>query len=132
MKKYKYSKIENSTRVITIKVNDTKNARIIHSVDFAIVNDYEDEEGYQCQEYIRFNKKHNSYTWEEQDDGFYMLDEKIEWIKNEDLWQELMRDYLSFSTQSYLLVSNNNGHYIHLSDFELVKKAIEMIVYKND
>lgn len=94
LKKYKYSKIENSTRVITIKVNDTKNARIIHSVDFAIVNDYEDEEGYQRQEYIRFNKKHNSYTWEEQDDGFYMLDEKIEWIKNEDLWQELREMYL--------------------------------------
>lgn len=50
----------------------------------------------------------------------------------EDLWQELMKDYLSFSTQSYLLISNNSGHYIHLSDFELVKKAIEMIVNKND
>ena len=50
----------------------------------------------------------------------------------EDLWQELMKDYLSFSTQSYLLVSNNSGHYIHLSDFELVKKAIEMIVNRND
>ncbi len=94
LKKYKYSKIENSTRVITIKVNDTKNTRIIHSIDFAIVNDYEDEEGYQRQEYIRFNKKHNSYTWEEQDDGFYMLDEKIEWIKDEDLWQELREMYL--------------------------------------
>lgn len=94
LKKYKYSKIENSTRVITIKVNDTKNARIIHSVDFAIVNDYEDEEGYQCQEYIRFNKKHNSYTWEEQDDVFYMLDEKIEWIKDEDLLPELREMYL--------------------------------------
>lgn len=94
LKKYKYSKIENSTRVITIKVNDTKNSKIIHSIDFAIVHDYEDEEGYQCQEYIRFNKKHNSYTWEEQDDGFYMLDEKTEWIKDEDLWQELREMYL--------------------------------------
>ncbi|WP_289227149.1 hypothetical protein [Parabacteroides goldsteinii] len=94
LKKYKYSKLENSTRVITIKVNDTKNSKIIHSIDFAIVHDYEDEEGYQCQEFIRFNKKHNSYTWEEQDDGFYMLDEKIKWIKDEDLWQELREMYL--------------------------------------
>ena len=94
LKKYKYSKLENSTRVITIKVNDTKNSKIIHSIDFAIVHDYEDEEGYQRQKYIRFNKKHNSYTWEEQEDGFYMLDEKIEWIKNEDLWQELREMYL--------------------------------------
>lgn len=87
LKKYKYSKIENSTRVITIKVNDTKNARIIHSVDFAIVNDYEDEEGYQCQEYIRFNKKHNSYTWEEQALGkskmtfFICLTKKLNGLK---------------------------------------------------
>lgn len=94
LKKYKYSKLENSTRVITIKVNDTKNSKIIHSIDFAIVHDYEDEEGYQCQEYIRFNKKHNSYTWEEQDDVFYMLVDKIEWIKDEDLWQELREMYL--------------------------------------
>ena len=94
LKKYNYSKLENSTRVITIKVNDTKNSKIIHSIDFAIVHDYEDEEGYQCQEFIRFNKKHNSYTWEEQDDGFYMLDEKIKWIKDEDLWQELREMYL--------------------------------------
>lgn len=94
LKKYNYSKLENSTRVITIKVNDTKNSKIIHSIDFAIVHDYEDEEGYQCQKFIRFNKKHNSYTWEEQDDGFYMLVDKIEWIKDEDLWQELREMYL--------------------------------------
>ena len=104
LKKYKYSKIENSTRVITIKVNDTKNSEIIHSVDFAIVNNYENDEGYQCQKYIRFNKKRNSYTWEEQDGGFYMLDEKIEWIKDEDLWQELRVMYLKRKN------SNNDLH----------------------
>ncbi len=104
LKKYKYSKIENSTRVITIKVNDTKNSKIIHSVDFAIVRDCEDEEGYLYQEYIQFNKKHNSYTWEEQDNGFYMLDDKIEWIKHEDLWQELREMYLKRKN------SNNDIH----------------------
>lgn len=104
LKKYNYSKLKNSTRVITIKINDVENSKIIHSIDFAIVNDYEDEEGYQCQEYIRFNKKHNSYTWEEQDDGFYMLDDKIEWIKYEDLWQELREMYLKRKN------SNNDIH----------------------
>ena len=60
---YGYDYAEDSTRVLTIKVKDKQNSRIVHSVDFAFVNDYEDEEGNACQEYIRFNKKHNSYTW---------------------------------------------------------------------
>lgn len=56
-KSFGYSPAENLTRVITIKVKDTENSKIKHSVDFAIVNDYVDEDGYDCQEYIRFNKK---------------------------------------------------------------------------
>ena len=93
-KSFGYSPAENSTRVITIKVKDTENSKIKHSVDFAIVNDYVDEDGYDCQEYIRFNKKSNQYEWLEQDDGFYKLDDKIDWIKDEDLWDELRRMYL--------------------------------------
>ena len=56
--KYGYDYAEDSTRVLTIKVKDRKNSRVLHSVDFAFVNDYEDDEGYECQEYIRFNKEH--------------------------------------------------------------------------
>lgn len=99
IKKYGYSNVEDSTRVITIKIKDTDNSKIIHSVDFAIVHNYEDDEGYKCQEYIRFNKKKQSYTWEEQGNGFYMLDEKIKLIK-EDLWEELRVMYLRLKNEN--------------------------------
>lgn len=91
---YGYDYAEDSTRVLTIKVKDRQNSRIVHSVDFAFVNDYEDEEENACQEYIRFNKKHNSYTWEEQPQGFYMLPERIDWLKENDLWTETRQMYL--------------------------------------
>lgn len=76
--KYGYDYAEDSTRVLTIKVKDRKNSRVLHSVDFAFVNDYEDDEGYECQEYIRFNKDHKSYSWTDQPDGFYMLPDRID------------------------------------------------------
>lgn len=91
---YGYDYCENSTRVITIKVKDRTKSRIIHSCDFAIVNDYVDNNGYKCQQYIRFNKGSNTYTWEEQPDGFYQLPEKIEWCKEQGLWQEARELYL--------------------------------------
>lgn len=52
-RKYGYDFCEDSTRVFTIKVKDRKNFRIRHSCDFAVVNDYGDNQ----QEYIRYNKK---------------------------------------------------------------------------
>ena len=65
--RYGYDDAEDSTRVITIKVKDKKNSKILHSCDFAIINDY----GNEGQEYIHFNKKQNSYSWQEQPQGFY-------------------------------------------------------------
>lgn len=79
--KYHYDFCEDSTRVFTIKVKDRKNSRVLHSCDFAIVNNYGDNQ----QEYIRFNKKSNSYKWTEQSDGFYFLPEKIEFCKDNSL-----------------------------------------------
>ena len=89
-RKYGYDFCEDSTRVFTIKVKDRKNSRIRHSYDFAIVNDY----GNNQQEYIRYNKKRNNYTWEEQTKGFYCLPEKIKFCKDNQLWQEVREIYL--------------------------------------
>ena len=83
--RYGYDFAEDSTRVLTIKVKDRKNSRILHSVDFAFVNDYEDDDGYDCQEYIHYNKKQNTYSWLEQSQGFYMLPERFQWIKDNGL-----------------------------------------------
>lgn len=96
--KYGFDTVENSTRVITLKKIDRKKSKIIYSCDFAIVYDYIDENDFECQEYIRFNKKSNTYQWCEQSEGFFMLPEKIEWLKNndnpEEIWQELRTLYI--------------------------------------
>ena len=70
---YGYDYVEDSTRVLTIKVKDRKNSKIIYSCDFAIVNDYIDDDGNERQEYIHFNKKQIKYSWEEQPQGYYLL-----------------------------------------------------------
>lgn len=100
---YGYDYSEDSTRVITIKVKDKKNSKILHSCDFAIVNDYIDDDGNECQEYIHFNKKQRTYTWEEQPFGYYLLDEKAEWIRDNGYTDEMRKLYLrkkNFNTDS--------------------------------
>ena len=88
---YGYKNCEDSTRVLTIKKVDTSRSRIIHSCDFAIV--------YNCgdgrQQYIRFNKDNNYYSWEYQGNGFVGLEKKIDWLKREKLWSELRVYYIS-------------------------------------
>lgn len=98
-----YDHAEDSTRVLTIKFKDKENSRIVHSCDFAIVNDYVDD-GYEGQQYIHFNKKKNVYTWEEQPKGYYLLNEKADWIKDTDHWQEVRTLYLDNKNR------NNDPH----------------------
>jgi len=99
-----YDYAEDSTRVLTIKFKDRKNSKIIHSCDFAIVNDYIDDDGYEGQQYIHFNKKQNKYFWAEQPNGYYLLDEKADWIKENDHWQKVRTLYLDHKNR------NNNPH----------------------
>ena len=102
--RYGYDDAEDSTRVITIKVKDRKNSKILHSCDFAIVNDYTDDDGSERQEYIHFHKKHKTYSWQKQPQGFYLLEEKAEWIKDCGYWQDVRELYL------YKKNHNNNPH----------------------
>lgn len=51
------------------------------------------------------------------------MDETIA-AKVETLWQELMLRYLKLSANSRHIVAPNSGHYIHLTDGELVETAI--------
>lgn len=85
-----YDSTEDSTRVLTIKVKDRANSRILHSCDFCIV--YECRDG--RQQYIRYNKKQNSYSWEYQPKGYLELPSKIEWIKKHGLWQQVRENYI--------------------------------------
>ena len=104
--RFRYDNAEDSTRVITIKVKDKQNSRILYSCDFAIVNDYIDVEDNERQEYIHFNKKQNIYSWQEQPQGFYLLDEKAEWIKDCGYWQNVRDLYLDKKNR-------NNNPYKH-------------------
>lgn len=87
---FKFDYCEDSSRVITIKVKDRNNSKILHSCDFAVVYDCSDGR----QQYIRFNKNQNSYVWEYQPKGSYQLDERIAWIKKNNLWNVFLELYL--------------------------------------
>ena len=89
--KYGYSPAEQSTRVLTIKVKDKEHSKILHSCDIAVVNNYIDDDGYECQEYIHFDKKSNKYLWEERSAGYYQLFEKETFIKK-NIPRKILRD----------------------------------------
>lgn len=88
--KYGYKRCEDSTRVLTIKKVNIFTCQILHSCDFALV--------YNCgdgrQQYIRFNKKNNNYTWEYQGKGFKNLNKRFNWLQNSQYWEEFLKYYL--------------------------------------
>lgn len=87
---YDYDFCEDSTSVLTIKKKDRLHSRIIHSCDFAIVYNCRDGR----QQYIRFNKDSNSFTWEYRGDGFKLLPQKMDWLKRNGYWGELQNYYI--------------------------------------
>lgn len=88
--RYGYKYCEDSTRVLTIKKVNIITSRIIHSCDFAIVYNCTDGR----QQYIRFNKDNNYYSWKYQGKGFVDLDKKIDWLKKKKLWKKLQDYYI--------------------------------------
>lgn len=88
--RYGYKNCEDSTRVLKIKKVDTFHSRIIHSCDFAIVYNCTDGR----QQYIRFNKDNNYYSWEYQAKGFADLNKKTDWLKKIGLWGNLQDYYI--------------------------------------
>lgn len=92
--KYGYDCPENSTRVLTIKMKNREKSCIIHSCDFAIVTNYIDGEGYEGWKYIHYDKTHRKYTWCKQPKGYYMLPDKVDWIKENGLWNALRDLYI--------------------------------------
>jgi len=92
-KRFEYDFCEDSKRVITIKIKDKKNSKIVHSCDFAIVHNYVDDDN-DCQEFVYFNKKQNTYEWQSQPQGYYNQTERIEWLKKKNLWRDVKELYL--------------------------------------
>ncbi|MBQ9791356.1 MAG: hypothetical protein IJW28_02105 [Clostridia bacterium] len=88
---FDYDYCEDSSRVLTIKVKDRENSRIIHSCDFAIVYNLNDGR----QKYIRYIKKQERYVWEFQPKGYYKQSEKIKKLKqNNKFWEDVRTVYL--------------------------------------
>ncbi|MDC7292549.1 hypothetical protein NXH67_03345 [Butyrivibrio sp. DSM 10294] len=90
--RYGFNRIEESTRVITLKKVDVWSSKVLHSCDIALVYDYENK-GRHHQEYIRFNKQNRVLSWEEQASSYY-IEEKAERIKVAKKWNEVRDVYL--------------------------------------
>lgn len=88
--RYGYKYCEDSIRVLTIKKVNTFTSQILHSCDFALVYNCGDEK----QQYIRFNKKNNNYTWEYQGKSFKNLGNRIAWLKANGYWGDLQDYYI--------------------------------------
>lgn len=88
-----FNYVENNTRVLTIKKIDLLRSKNQYSCDIAIVNNYIDKNGQPHQEYIRYNKSQNSYTWEEHPSP-YNLEQKISKIKKYNRWNEVFELYI--------------------------------------
>lgn len=88
-----YAYCEDSTRVITLKKRSSFSNKIEYSCDFALVNDWTDDNGKVHQQYIRFQKNQGSYVWADQPDGYH-LEKKVNWIKSHSLWEEVWDLYL--------------------------------------
>ncbi|MCR5457091.1 MAG: hypothetical protein K6F14_03340 [Clostridiales bacterium] len=102
--KYNYDYAEDSTSVLTIKVKDRINSRIIHSVDFCFVSKYQ-ENGEIRYQYIHRNKVHETYVWQLRSKGYHDLPKKIEWINRNNLGDEVFDLYIKKKNK------NNNPHY---------------------
>ncbi len=92
---YGYNYCEDSTSVLAIKFIDRFHSRIKHSCDFAIVYD-----GSKGQQYIRFNKQKNDYTWEYRNIGFKNLENKADWLKRHNYWNEVRKLYIEMKNNN--------------------------------
>ena len=96
MTAYGYNKCEQSTRVISIKVVDQWSSRVIRSCDFAVV--YEGRNG---QQYIRFNKERNYFSWEFQTQPYKELEFRADYLKENGHWNEVLEVYLDKKNNNY-------------------------------
>jgi hypothetical protein len=94
-----YSTVSSGKQSMTFKFIDHENSRVIHSCDFAIVNDYEDENGDSIQEILIWQRENDSYVWNKRPFAKNHSD-KVSNLKANGLWQEVKDEYLR--------IKNNN------------------------
>ena len=84
-RRYGFTKCEDSTRVITIKTVNRWLSSIEHSCDFAVVYN---------NQYIRFNKGTQTYTWEYQSKPYKDIEKRADILKKNGYWDEVRMVYL--------------------------------------
>lgn len=117
----KYDHPQDSKVAITIKVKDTKQSKILHSCDFAVV--YYPDENSDEHKYVKLDLTNNQYSWETRK---YTKDyhAKLDWLKDnvDNYWDEIKKEYLK-------LKDNNKD--INKRSFQLFYEAINN-VYNNN
>lgn len=103
---YGYNPCEDSTSVFTIKFIDRPYSVIKHSCDFAIV--YNGKKG---QQYIRFNKQQNNYTWEYRSKGYKNIDIRTDWLKKNNHWKEVQNTYLDMKNSNTIPEKHSRSIY---------------------
>lgn len=48
--------------------------------------------------------------------------------KVESIWQNIMKEYLSFSSKSRLIQAKKSSHYIHLTEPEIILSTLDEII----
>ncbi|MBU1094442.1 MAG: hypothetical protein KKH01_08275 [Firmicutes bacterium] len=117
-----FKSVENNTQAMTIKVVDTSKSKIVHSCDFAIVNDYIDllEDSYQ--DILIYNKQNNTYIWNKRPNG-KNYGFKVSNILANGLWGELKEEYLKLK---------NNNRDPEKKSFSLYFEAISNVYNRYD
>lgn len=122
LKKYGFDFCEDSTRVFTFKAKDRKRSLIKYSCDIAVVNNYNDEDGYWHQQIIYFNKSQNSYEWKEQPSAFYTFWDRVDKIKEGGFWSEVRDLYLE---------KKNNNRDLNKKSTSLRREAVNEVFLRH-
>lgn len=88
--KYGYDYCEDSTRVITIKVKDHNNSKIVHSADFCIVADLPNNR----MKIVKNDKKVGSYHWQVLGQYPQELFDRADYLRDHLLWDKVKKLYL--------------------------------------
>jgi hypothetical protein len=107
---------------MTFKFIDHDNSRIVHSCDFALVNDYVDEVGDSIQEILIWQREDDTYIWNKRPYAKNHSD-KLSNLKANGLWQEVKDEYLKIK---------NNNQDKEKKSFSLFFEAINNVYNRYD
>jgi hypothetical protein len=94
-----YSNVSDGKNSISIKVVDKRKSRIVHSCDFAIINEYTDNSGNLNQEILIHERNRRQYIWTRKPSR-KNYNQKLANLKANGLWNELRQEYLKLKSNN--------------------------------